>query len=173
MRMSRVVGWVAALAVAASFAVPALGQMPEIPPGKWWKRPRVVEMLKIAPEQQQRLEEIFSKNRRAFIDLRADVERRQLDMEELLARKDADPKKVSAAVDALEQARGRLAKARTMMIVEMKGVLTEDQWQRIVDAREEWRRQRMEDRRRGMRENAPQRKSDAPPPPGGGDGGEE
>ena len=125
---------------------PAFAQLPEMPLGKWWKRPRVVERLKLKPDQQERLDEIFGKNRRSFIDLKADVDRRAVDLEELLMKKESDPARISAATDALEQARARLGKTRTMMIVEMKGVLSGDQWQRILELRDEWRRERFEER---------------------------
>jgi Spy/CpxP family protein refolding chaperone len=127
---------------------PLAAQMPEIPGGKWWKRPRVVEVLHLTPDQQERMDEIFGKNRRAFIDLKADVERRQLDVEELITKKDSDPKKVSAAIDSLDQARLRLGKARTMTIIEMKGLLTAEQWQLVLARGEEWRRERQEGQNR-------------------------
>jgi Spy/CpxP family protein refolding chaperone len=125
---------------------PAFAQLPEVPLGKWWKRPRIVERLKIKPDQQERLDEIFSKNRRSFIDLKADVDRRAVDLEELLTKKGSDPARISTATDALEQAKARLGKTRTMMIVEMKGVLSDEQWQRILELRDEWRRERFEER---------------------------
>lgn len=121
--------------------------MPEAPPGKWWKRPLIVRMLNITAEQQVKLEEIFSRHRREFVDLKADVERRQIDVEELVAKKDSDPGKVSAAVDVLEQARLRLRKAATMMFLEQKDVLTAAQWQQVLDRRDEWRRLRLMERR--------------------------
>ena len=129
-------------------AVPATAQMVEMPPGKWWKRPAIVESLGLSAEQQQRLDEVFTKNRRAFVDLKADVDRRTIDLEDLLADRTADPKRVGAASEALEQARGRLGKARTRMVVEMRGILTEEQWTRIVDRREQWRAQREQEMRR-------------------------
>lgn len=136
-------GRAATLLLAALFlAGSARAQMPEVPLGKWWKRPRVVEQLRLTPDQQQRLDEIFAKNRRSFIDLKADVERRSVDLEELMAKKDADPKRVAAAVDALEESKAHLGRARTMMVVEMKGALTGEQWQTILDRREEWRAER-------------------------------
>jgi hypothetical protein len=68
-----------------------------------------------------------------------------------MTRKDSDPKRVSSAVDALEQAKLRLGKARTMMIVEMRGILTAEQWQMLLDRREEWHRERADARRFGRR----------------------
>ena len=148
----------AALVLAACSAFPAPAQMLEMPGGKWWKRPAVVESLKLSAEQQGRLDEVFGKNRRVFVDLKADVDRRTIDLEDLLAAKDVDPKKVGAASEALEQARGRLGKARTMMVVEMRAVLTEAQWQQIFDRRDQWRAEREgEMRRRFNRQRDPAR----------------
>ncbi len=138
----------AALGTALLAGLPAAAQMLEMPAGKWWKRPAVVETLKLSPEQQQRLDEVFSKNRRAFVDLKADVDRRTIDLEDLLNARDVDSKKVGAASEALEQARARLGKARTMMVVEMRGILTEAQWRQIVDRRDQWRSEREREMRK-------------------------
>ncbi|MGA7992337.1 MAG: periplasmic heavy metal sensor, partial [Thermoanaerobaculia bacterium] len=135
-----------AAACAALAGAPAAAQMPETPPGKWWKRPRVVRLLEISPEQQEKLEEIFAKSRRSFVDLKADVEKHQIDVEELVARKDADPKTVSAAIDALEAARTKLRKSVTMMFLDQRAVLTQQQWTQLLERREDWRRERMEER---------------------------
>ena len=163
----------AALPAALLLALPSTAQMVEKPAGKGWKRPRVVEALQITAEQQQRLDEVFAKNRRAFVDLKADVDRRTIDLEDLLVAKDVDPKKVAAASDALEQARGRLGKARTMMVVDMRGILTEAQWKQIVDRRDQWRGEREKEMRRrngerrgwGAQEKAPGRSPGAAPVP--------
>lgn len=149
--MRCVLAWSALLASVLS-AFPASSQMLEMPPGKWWKRPAIVEALRITPEQQQRLEEVFSKNRRTFVDLKADVERRTIDLEDLLAARDIEPRKAAAASEALEQARARLGKARTMMVVEMRAILTGDQWATIVDRREEFRSERQAEMRRRLSE---------------------
>ena len=150
-----------ALAAAALLlAGTASAQMPETPPGKWWKRPRVVQVLKLSPEQQDKLEEIFARNRKSFVDLKAEVEKNQIDVEELVAKKDSDPKKVSAAIDTLEQSRAKLRKAMAMMFLEQKTVLTQQQWSTLLERRDEWRRERLEERRRGEME----RRGDLPPP---------
>jgi Spy/CpxP family protein refolding chaperone len=151
---------VLAAALGAALALPAAAQMPETPPGKWWKRPRVVQVLRLTPEQQEKLEEIFARNRRSFVDLKAEVERNQIDVEELVARKDADPKKVSAAIDGLEAARMKLRKSMAMMFLEQKAVLTQQQWTQFLARRDDWRRERFEERRRGEME----RRGEMPPP---------
>jgi Spy/CpxP family protein refolding chaperone len=145
------------LAVAASLAAllglsaSARAQMPEIPPGKWWKRPAIVQKLALTADQQEKLEEIFAKNRRAFVDFKADVDLKQIDVEELMAKKDSDPKKVAAALDASEQAKSKLRKAMSMMVLDMRGVLTDKQWQQILERRDEWRQERQQELRERMR----------------------
>jgi Spy/CpxP family protein refolding chaperone len=133
--------------LAAAPLRPAEAQMPEAPPGKWWKRPRIVQLLGLTADQQTKLEDIFSRRRREFVDLKADVEHRQIDVDELVTKKDSDPRKTSAAVDALEQSRLKLRKAFTMMFLEQKDILTAAQWQQVLDRREEWRRLRLMERR--------------------------
>jgi Spy/CpxP family protein refolding chaperone len=152
---------------AALLARPAAAQMPEGPPGKWWKRPIVVRLLNLSPEQQGKLEDIFSRRRREFVDLKADVERRQIDAEELVAAKDSDPKKVAASVDAMEQSRLKLRKAVTMMFLEQKDVLSAAQWQQLLDRRDEWRKERQMERRGLGREGGAG--SDRPAPGAGRD----
>ncbi|MGE5346791.1 MAG: periplasmic heavy metal sensor [Acidithiobacillales bacterium] len=137
------------LAAAALGAAAAAAQMPDVPPGKWWKRPAIVRSLGLTAEQQDKLDAILAKNRRSFIDLKADVEKRQLDVEGLMARKDSDPKEVSAAIDAAEEARGRLRKAVSLMVLDMRNVLTDAQWKMVVERREQWREERRELFRRG------------------------
>jgi Spy/CpxP family protein refolding chaperone len=134
-------------ALASVLACPAAAQMPEAPPGKWWKRPRIVQMLNLTGEQQAKLEDIFSRRRREFVDLKADVERRQIDVEELVVKKDSDPRRVSASVEALEQSRLKLRRAATTMFLEQKDVLSAEQWQQVLDRREQWRRERHLERR--------------------------
>ncbi|HQR46966.1 MAG TPA: periplasmic heavy metal sensor [Thermoanaerobaculia bacterium] len=146
----------------------ARAQTPEMPPGKWWKRPAVVQALALTPEQQEKLDQIFAKGRRDFVDLKADVEKKQLDVEELMAKKDSDPKKVGAAIDAVEQSRARLRKATAMMILEMRGVLTEAQWKQVVERREQWRSERRDEMRESMRGGPGPRRpveGGGPPPP--------
>jgi Spy/CpxP family protein refolding chaperone len=156
------------LAAAAFLAGVAPAQMFDAPPGKWWKRPAIVRELELTPEQQDRLDAILAKNRRDFVDLKADVEKKQLDVEELMSRKDSDPKKVTAAIDAVEQSRAKLRKATSLMILEMRGVLTDAQWKKVVERREQWRLERRDQLREGRAGRAgpggPAHPPEMPPP---------
>lgn len=156
----------AALAAGLLVGGAARAQMSEMPPGKWWKRPPVVQALGLTPEQQEKLDQIFARNRRDFVDLKADVEKKQLDLEELMVKKDSDPKKVASAIDAVEQSRARLRKATAMMILDMRGVLTDAQWKQVVERREQWRSERRDEMRESLRGGAgPRRPGAGGPPP--------
>ena len=159
------------VAASALVAMSAPAQMPEVPPGKWWKRPAIVRELGLTAEQQEKLDSILAKHRREFIDLKADVEKKQLDVEDLMRRKDSDPKKVTAAIDNVEASRARLRKAVALMVLDMRSVLTAEQWKMIVEKREQWRQERREQFREHPREFGPRRPAEggpaspgAPPP---------
>ncbi len=152
------------LLAGALLAPAARAQMPEVPLGKWWKRPKVVQELGITAEQQEKLDEIFAKHRREFVDLKADVEKKQLDVEDLMRRKDSDPKKVTAAIDTVEASRARLRKAVALMVLDMRGVLSAEQWKMVVEKREQWRQERREQFRERGREFGTRRPAGGGPP---------
>ena len=145
-----------------------MAQMSDVPIGKWWKRPAVVKTLDLTAEQQDKLDQILQKNRREFVDLKADIEKKQLDVDDLMAKKNSDPKKVEAAVDALGQSRSKLRKAVSMMVLDMRGVLTDAQWKQLLERRDQWRQERR-DRVRGEYRGGPDPRPPAPQPPPGSD----
>ncbi len=100
-------------------------------PGAWWRMPETVRAIGLSPEQTARLEEIFREERRRLVDLRAEVEKARLDLEEALGREPFDEAAVAPVVDRFEARRAELARARTMMLVRMRGVLTKAQYEAL------------------------------------------
>ena len=47
----------------------------DLPPGRWWRQPAIVQMLVLTDDQQSRLESIFRGNANDLIDLKAEVEK--------------------------------------------------------------------------------------------------
>ena len=116
----------------------------ELPEGKWWKRPRVAAEIDLSPQQEERIDSIFSKVRPRLIDLRANLEKRQGELDEALAEPSADRGRVAARIDAVEDARAELQKARILMVLDMKQALRPEQWEKLVRMHQEMRRQRRE-----------------------------
>jgi hypothetical protein len=65
--------------LAVLLAAPAVraGDSPE---GKWWKNPRVTAELGLSPDQAVEIEKIFVHSRPKLIDLRGDLEKKQLEL---------------------------------------------------------------------------------------------
>jgi Spy/CpxP family protein refolding chaperone len=127
----------------ASTASPLLA-LPEMPEGKWWKRPRIAAEIDLSPEQEERIENIFSKARPRLIDLKANLEKRQGELEDALSETNADRTRVAARIEAVEGARAELQKARILMLLDIKQVLRPEQWERLVRMHQEMRRERRE-----------------------------
>jgi Spy/CpxP family protein refolding chaperone len=132
----------------------------ELPDGKWWKRPRLAQEISLTPDQQQQIEKIFVRSRTKLIDLRADLEKKQLGLQELMEDRGADRRDVEKKIESVENARAELQKARALMILDMKQVLKPEQWERLLRRREEMIERRQEMRERMREEGA------SPPDPG-------
>jgi Spy/CpxP family protein refolding chaperone len=130
---------------------------PQMPDGKWWKRPRIAERIGLTAEQTGQIEKIFRASRPLLIDLKADLEKKQLGLESALDDKAADRRDVEKRIDDVENARKELQKARALMILDMKQVLSPEQWKRLAQLREEVRQQRRQ--RRGQ-DPPPERHAD-------------
>lgn len=144
MRTVKGIAIVAAVLVVAPIAIAAEG----LPPGKWWQRPEVVTQLSLSQEQQDRLDEAYRKNANDLIDLRAQVEKDTLALRSELDKNSLERKAVQGAAARLNASRGRLFERELMMLVDMRDVLTVEQWNRL--------RTQLERRRRAAQENRQQ-----------------
>jgi Spy/CpxP family protein refolding chaperone len=139
-----------ALAVLAlGIALPLLAQ-PQGADGKWWKRPRIAAQIGLTPEQSGQIEKIFVKTRPRLIDLKADLEKKQFALQSAMEDKAAERGDVEKKIDAVEEARKELQKARALMILDIKQVLKPEQWERLLQLQQEAR-----ERRREMRDQTP------------------
>jgi Spy/CpxP family protein refolding chaperone len=166
----------AALVAAVAFPALALAQA-DIPDGKWWKRPRLAAEINLSPEQSREIENIFVRTRPRLIDLRADLEKKQLALQVSMEDKAVDRHHVEKEIEAVENARAELQKARALMILDMKQVLRQEQWERLlqmqqnVRERRQMMRERMEeqlaepDRPRRNLSPPPNPEKPKPPPP--------
>jgi Spy/CpxP family protein refolding chaperone len=119
---------VAGLVLAGSAA---RGQGMGVPMGRWWERPQVMEQLGLSQDQKQKLEAITLDGARSMVDLKAAVEKAQID---LRAASDLDPfqpDKVREAFHAMQQARVKLESQRFEMLLKVRGVLTVQQWRQL------------------------------------------
>jgi len=110
---------------------PEMGGFHMGPGGEWWKNPRIVERLSITADQTNKMDEIVQQSRLQLIDLRANLEKQQVMLGPLMDANPVDEAKASAQIDKVANARGDLEKANAKMLLNIRGVLTPDQWTKL------------------------------------------
>lgn len=103
----------------------------DLPPGKWWRRPEIVQQLGLSGEQQEKLESVWRSASSDLIDARAEVEKQNIALRAELDRPQLDRRAVQAAASRLNAARAHLFERELMMLVDMRGVLSDTQWTRM------------------------------------------
>lgn len=103
----------------------------DLPPGKWWRRPEVIQSLGLSTEQQDKLENVWRAASSDLIDFRGEVEKQNVALRIELDRPQIDRRAVQAVATKLNAARGRLFERELMMLVDMRGVLSDAQWNRM------------------------------------------
>ena len=124
---------VALSALIFALATSAFAQA-NLPPGKWWRRPEIVQQLNLAEEQQNKLEAIFRTASNDLIDLRGEVEKQNIALRGDLDQSQLDRAAIRRDAQKLSEARGRLFDRELMMLVDMRGVLNDAQWNRMRTA---------------------------------------
>ena len=106
-----------------------------IPRGRWWKRQRVQEKLKLSSEQIAKLEKISVDGRKTMIKQRAELEIAELELEPLMEAKKFDRDKVEKVLDKMERIRAKMAKERIKTLLDTREVLTAEQFQQLKEMR--------------------------------------
>ena len=140
-------------AVVLVFAASAFAQS-AMPPGKWWRRPEIVQSLNISEEQQNKLENIFRTSSSDLIDLRGEVEKMNITLRGDLDQSQLDRATIRKDAQRLSDARTRLFERELMMLVDMRGVLNDAQWERMRSQLDRFgAQQQLRPRANGLRKN--------------------
>jgi Spy/CpxP family protein refolding chaperone len=109
------------------------GAMGIVPPGTWWKNPEIITALTLTADQQKKMDEIFRQNRIALIDVKASLEKEQINLEPLLNANPVDSAKAMAEISKIADLRAGLEKANAKMLLSLRSVLTAEQWTKLQD----------------------------------------
>ena len=147
------------LIVAALLLAAGIANAQHLPPGKWWRRAEVAKQLNLSADQQDRLDDVFRTAANDLIDAKGAVEKLQIALRGEIDRTQLRRGEIERIAAALHDARGKLFNRELMMLVDMRAVLNDTQWNRL--------RQHLEDRaERGPRHG--EGKGQGGPPPMGG-----
>ena len=108
---------------------------------KWWQSDDFTRELGLTQDQSTRIETIFQHNLPGLRKQKAVLDKAEADFNQMV--ETSDDAQVMAQVTVVEAARSELNKARTMMLLRMRRVLTPDQRVKFVMLQ-----QRTRDRRR-------------------------
>ena len=118
-------------ALAALLLLIATSAFAQLPPGKWWRRPDVVQMLGLTEEQQDRIDGIFRAAAPDLIDAKAEIDKATIALRGELDKPQLDRNAVRAISQRINQARSRRFEREVMMFVDMRAVLSDPQWNRL------------------------------------------
>ena len=125
---------------------------------KWWNAEGPKRQLGLTAEQSQQLERIYQSTLPKLRTAKAELDRQELHFSELMKRDSPPPEaEVLAAIERLEGARSGLGKLRTLMLYQMRRVLTPEQRAKLEAEHERNERDHGADRDR-----LPQRDHDRP-----------
>ena len=144
--------------------------------GRWWNNPKVIERLKLTDDQRKQMDGILLQHREQLIDLRATLEKSELQMEPLMKEDQPNESAILAQIDKTAAARAELEKANARFLLAIRSKLTGDQWRQMqVDRASrphgDWNRDGQGGPRGMMRHGGQTPPADgqgAPPPPPGG-----
>lgn len=111
------------------------GSMGILPLGTWWKNPNTVALLALTPDQQKRMDDIFRQSRIQLIDVKASLEKEQLNLEPVLNTNPLDSDKALAEISKIADLRADLEKANARMLLRLRSVLSADQWTKLQSDR--------------------------------------
>lgn len=99
----------------------------------WWNSPIVSDpALAITPEQNQKIRQIVRSYRPRLLDARNTAQKAEGDLEDLLNDPDVNPDVAKPVIEKVASARANANRIVLEMAVQMRSVLTLDQWRVVV-----------------------------------------
>ncbi|MGC2619740.1 MAG: Spy/CpxP family protein refolding chaperone [Acidobacteriaceae bacterium] len=99
--------------------------------GRWWDNPRIATAIGLTDDEKKKMDGIFQQHRLNLIDLHANLEKAEVQMEPLIEADQPDEAATLAQIDKVAQARAELEKANARMLFDIRKTLTPDQWQKL------------------------------------------
>jgi Spy/CpxP family protein refolding chaperone len=133
-----------------------------------------VDELKLTDAQRKEFDGILLAHREQLIDLRANLQKAELELEPRIRADQPDEGKILAQIDKVAQARAELEKANARYLLAIRNKLTPEQWKQVQEFRA-GRRNEPQGRGRdgqgpggqgpGWRQGGPNRRQGPPPAP--------
>ena len=129
--------------VALLTAVPSSAQ--RVTNFAWWSNQALVKNLNLTQDQRERIRTIVRSYRNRLFDARNAVQKADADLEDMMSDSSVDPAAAKPIIERLANGRALATRLVTEMSVELRTVLTIDQWRQLVREWRETQKQRMND----------------------------
>ena len=110
----------------------------------WWNSP-VTSDIGLTPDQNQKIRETVRSYRNRLLDSRNNVQKAEGDLEDIMNGPEVDPNQAKAVVDRLASARAASTRVFLEMSVQLRSILTLDQWRQLVRRWDEVQRKKPSD----------------------------
>jgi hypothetical protein len=105
----------------------------DLPVGKWWRTPSIVEQLHLNEKQLSHLDDLFVESTRKLMDLKNEVEKEQFELKVRLESKALDEDGIMEQVRKLEKKRALLNEERVRIIVKTRQIIGYDAFIRLKE----------------------------------------
>ena len=99
--------------------------------GRWWNNPKVIDALKLTDAQRKEMDATMLAHRERLVDLHANLQKAELEMEPLMGDDQPNEAKILAEIDKIAAARAELEKANARFLLGIRAKLTPDQWKAL------------------------------------------
>ncbi len=103
--------------------------------GKWWRNSDIAKKLQLSEGQVSQLDQIFYDHKVKLIDYGAEMEKQDLKLQTLLDADVPNEGQVEGQVDQVLASRGKLEREFTIMNLDLRKVLSLDQWRQLRSIR--------------------------------------
>ncbi len=107
--------------------------------GQFWNNPNVVQKLNLGDDQRKAMDGILQNHKMKLIDLRANLQKAEVEMGPLMKADTPDEQAIKAQIDKVVAARAELEKANARFLLDVRMKLTPEQWKQLRT----WRMERM------------------------------
>jgi len=97
----------------------------------WWSRPEIRRDLRLTNEQQREIQVTVKQFRPRLIDIRAEVDKAEIDLEAQFDHDPVDVAKANQAIEHLIAARSDLTRTLSQLSLKLRAVLNQQQWQQL------------------------------------------
>jgi Spy/CpxP family protein refolding chaperone len=111
---------------------------------KWWHNDRFAARLDLTADQKHKLDDLFARHQLEFIDLRTEVDKTAVRLEQAMESKNFSEERARKRLVDAQRAKDRLDKVRMEYLLEVRGILSQEQFMKLKKITEERRQRRQQ-----------------------------